>query len=89
LQLRRDPEPTEITLSTLYLIALGAVSVAILGALVDAVLSVSRPKNWTVRRTILTAVDTTDRRVQDLPIVGRDRRQGPDTQAGEPDRKSA
>ena len=61
-------------MSTLYLIALGAVTVALLGALIDAVMAVSRPTNWTVRRPLLMVAKTPEHRTQELPVVGRDRR---------------
>lgn len=61
-------------MSTLYLIALGAVAVAILAALFDAVLSASRKSAWPTRVPIMMLVATTERRKGTQPFVGVDRR---------------
>ncbi len=61
-------------MSTLYLIALGAVGVAIFATLIDAVLSVSRKQTWPTRSPILMLVATPERRKGNQPFVGVDRR---------------
>lgn len=61
-------------MSTLYLVALGAVAVAILAALIDAVLSVSRKSAWPTRMPIMMLVATHDRRSVNHPFAGPDRR---------------
>lgn len=76
-------------LSTLYLIALGAVCVAILGALIEAVLSVSGPKAWPARRPVLTLASSVDRRVHELQFVGEDRRRGSEPSVPKQQRLSA
>ncbi|MEQ1805645.1 MAG: hypothetical protein ABL900_09730 [Burkholderiaceae bacterium] len=76
-------------MSTLYLIALAAVCVAILGALIEAVLSVSGSKAWPARRPILTLATTIDRRGQNLPFVGEDRRRESQQAIDQPQRRSA
>ncbi len=76
-------------MSTIYLIALAAVFVAILGALIEAVLSVSRPQAWPARRTILTLAPSDDRRVRDLPYAGQERRRNAEHSIAEPQRLSA
>ena len=81
--------PLGAPLSTLYLIALGAVCVAILGALIEAVLSVSGPKAWPARRPILTLASSVDRRVREVPFVGADRRGSAEPSVSEQQRLSA
>jgi hypothetical protein len=71
------------------LIALGAVAVTILGALLDSVLSVSRPQAWPARRPLLMAVTSVERRSMSLPFVGPDRRRQVDQPSTDTDRKSA
>jgi hypothetical protein len=62
-------------LSTLYVMALVAVFVALIALIADAVVSVSRQPHWTlVQRPRLTVVPTVDARQQDMPFVGRERR---------------
>ena len=62
-------------MSTLYVIALAAVFVALIALIADAVVSVSRRPTWTlVQRPRLTVVPTVDARQQHLPFVGRERR---------------
>jgi len=62
-------------LSLIYLVALIGVCVVLVAGLADAVWSVSRKRSWgqpTARE--LTLVTTVERRTQNLPFVGRDRR---------------
>jgi len=61
-------------LSLVYLVALIAVSVALLGALVEAVTSVSRKPAWSQPGHALSPVIQIERRTQRLPFVGVDRR---------------
>jgi hypothetical protein len=56
------------------LVALIAVSMALLGAFVEAVGSVSRKPAWSQPRPALGPVFQIDRRTQRLPFVGVDRR---------------
>ena len=79
----------EIAGSTLYLIALGAVGLALLGALVEAVTSVSRKPQWASVHAGLRLVHSNDRRRRDLPFVGADRRSGGDGPADEAVRMAA
>jgi hypothetical protein len=80
----------ERTLSAVYLVALVGVGVSILWVLVDAVMSVSRKPNWEkqVFRS-LTLMPTEDRRKQDLPFVGAERRKSRAASADEEARKAA
>ena len=61
-------------MSTLYLIALGAVAIALLAALLDAVIGVSRRPQWDAVRPAPVLIETEDRRVHELSFVGADRR---------------
>ncbi len=64
-------------MSFLYLIALAAVAVALIATLVDALRAVSRRPDWSVARRFessLSLVHTEDRRREQLPYVGVDRR---------------
>jgi hypothetical protein len=65
-------------LAIVYLIALIAVCTALLGALAEAVWSMSRTPVWARPRHVprLLEVSTHDRRVKSLPFVGADRRRG-------------
>lgn len=65
-------------MSTLYLLSLGAVCVAILAAVLEAVLSVSSKPKWAEHRHALTLVVSEDRRKQQLPYVGAERRLAPE-----------
>jgi hypothetical protein len=65
---------SEIALSLIYLAALVAVAATILILSLDAVVSVSRKPVWHAPATRLTLVETVDRRTQQLPFVGVDRR---------------
>lgn len=77
-------------MSAVYLAALVAVGISILWLLVDAVLSVSRKPRWEVQTfRSLTLVHSTDRRMQDLPFVGADRRHQEDATRHEEARKVA
>jgi hypothetical protein len=61
--------------SFIYLIALVAVGAIIVCATVEAVLAATRKPCWELpRRPALGAVETVDRRRQDLPFVGQERR---------------
>ena len=70
------PFPREKSLlSTVHLIALCAVGVALIAALLDAVLAVSRRREWQVERpTLMMLVTAEDRRTRALPFVGSERR---------------
>jgi len=85
-----DSPALERTLSAVYLFALVGVAVSILWVLVDAVMSVSRKPHWETQvfRSI-TLVPTEDRRKQNLPFVGVDRRKARAAQASAADRKVA
>lgn len=61
-------------MSLVYLAALMAVSIALLGALAEAVWSVSRKPAWSEHRQTLSPVITTERRTLALPFVGVERR---------------
>ena len=61
-------------MSVVYLVALFAVCMTLLGALAEAVWSVSRKPAWSEPRRALTPVITVERRTQALPFVGVDRR---------------
>jgi len=61
-------------LSVVYLVALIAVCMALLGALAEAVWSVSSQPAWSEPRRALSPVITMERRTQALPFVGVDRR---------------
>jgi hypothetical protein len=61
-------------LSTIYLIALTGVSLALLGALAESVWSLTRNPVWSEPRQFLRAVTTMDRRQHPLPYVGVERR---------------
>lgn len=58
----------------MYLMALIAMAVALLAWIGEAVWSVSRKPAWDKPVRDLTLVTTVDRRQQNLPFVGRDRR---------------
>jgi hypothetical protein len=70
------PTHPGVNLSFIYLVALWGVGIAIVAVMLDAVISVSRPPSWktmTGPRT-LQLIATADRRTQQLPFVGKDRR---------------
>ncbi|MGE5115060.1 MAG: hypothetical protein ACM3N6_01070 [Betaproteobacteria bacterium] len=69
-------------LSNLYVLTLAGVGVAVLALIWDAVISVSRKAPWEATRPDLSVVATQERRAQDLPFVGRDRR-GADADSAE------
>ena len=73
---RSDHEQKELekALSQIYLVALIMVALALLAGLADAIWSVSRRPTWGVPAPELTLVETVERRQQNLPFVGRDRR---------------
>ncbi len=62
-------------MSIVYLVALTAVYVVFLGVLYEAVISVSRKPVWSTSAPRMSLVETVDRREQQLPFVGQDRRQ--------------
>lgn len=64
-------------MSTLYLLAMSSVGIAILFAVMESVLSVSRRPNWQSARfaPALAVVNTGDRRTMQLPYVGQERRE--------------
>ncbi len=62
-------------MSLIYLALLAGVAIMILGALYEAIASVSRKPDWgSHRRPLLTVVPVTNSRAMDLPYVGSDRR---------------
>lgn len=61
-------------MSTLYLITLIGVCTALLGVMIDAIVSVSRKSKWSQQRLSLHLVHSADRRVEQLPFVGAERR---------------
>lgn len=62
-------------MSLIYLVLLVGVATMILGALYEAIASVSRKPDWgSHRRPLLTVVPVSDSRAMDLPYVGTDRR---------------
>jgi hypothetical protein len=70
--------------SVVYLIALAGVAVAIVWLLADAVLSVSRKPRWeTLASRRLHLVQTVERRSQNLPFVGAERRKAAQDEAAE------
>jgi len=68
-------------LSVAYLVALAAVCTAVIGALAEAVLAVSRRPVWAESRPRFSLADAEDRRRQSLPFVGADRRRKTAAQA--------
>jgi hypothetical protein len=81
----------EFNLSFIYLVALWGVGIAIVAIMIDAVISVSRPPSWktmTGPRT-LQLVETEDRRTQQIPFVGVDRRAPVAAPALESEREAA
>jgi hypothetical protein len=69
-------------METMYLWALGGVAAVLVAVTADAVLSVSRPARWPSRRTPVRLVPVAERRGDERPFVGRDRRGG-DTPASD------
>ncbi len=76
-------------MSLIYLLALAGVCMAVVALVVEAVLSVARPARWGELRAEWAPVASTqpDRRRQQLPFVGRDRRQ--QAVVGQPDASPA
>jgi hypothetical protein len=70
------PTHPGVNLSFIYLVALWGVGIAIVAVMLDAVISVSRAPSWKTmaRPRTLQLVETEDRRTQQLPFVGKDRR---------------
>jgi hypothetical protein len=64
-------------LSAIYLLVLLGVGLAILAMTLDSILSVSRKPSWAedIARPMLHVVPVVERREQDLPFVGAERRQ--------------
>lgn len=58
----------------LYAVMLVGVCAVLLGLMLDAVVSVSRKPQWGHPRRTLALVEVEDRRVQQLPYVGQERR---------------
>jgi len=65
---------SEKALSLIYVVALIAVALALLAGLAEAIWSVSRKPSWGEPARELTLVETVERRKQNLPFVGRERR---------------
>ena len=61
-------------MSFVYLVALIAVSTALIGALAEAVLALSRKPVWAESSRKPGLVVSQDRRTQSLPFVGAERR---------------
>ncbi len=61
-------------MSIVYLVALTAVCVVFFGVFLEAVVAVSRKPVWPSTPHLLTLVDTVDRREEQLPFVGQERR---------------
>ena len=61
-------------MSIIYLFVCCGVAAILLGLLADAVASVSRPTEWGPAPRALRVVTTVERRTNDLPFVGTDRR---------------
>jgi hypothetical protein len=61
-------------MSTIFLLALIAVTAVIVAVLLDTVIAVSRPASWESGAPRLFAVQTVDRRTHDLPFIGTERR---------------
>ena len=77
-------------MSAVYLVALLGVGASILWLLIDAVMSVSRKPRWEAQVFgSLSLVPTEDRRKQDLPFVGVDRRRAAAAKAREESRRAA
>ncbi len=77
-------------MSAVYLIALLGVGVSILWLLVEAVMSVSRKPSWETQVfRSLTLVPTEERRKEQLPFVGVNRRNEPAPAAAAGDSKAA
>ena len=73
----RVAPPEENDVSALYLMALMGVGFAILALLWDAVRSVGRKAPWESPSHALALVKTAERRQQELPYVGGERRARP------------
>ena len=78
-----------IILSTLYLLALCGVGVALLAVAVEAMVSVTRKRPWPTARSRFAVVKTVDRRHQALPFVGQDRRTDGQADPSAPERLRA
>lgn len=79
-------------MSTIYLVTLIGVAVALLYAIADVVVSLSRRPVWerpAHRPMQLAAVETVERREQQLPFVGADRRLQPQASHTEQSKKAA
>lgn len=77
-------------MSIVYLVALAAVALVFLGVMYEAVVSVSRKPQWHSQKQTLSLVNTVDRREQQLPFVGQDRRHAADEAATQnPDLRQA
>lgn len=77
-------------MSLIYLALLAGVAIMILGALYEAIASVSRKPDWgSHRRPLLTVVPVTNSRAMDLPYVGNDRRAAKPAMPGEAQREAA
>ena len=59
---------------TIYFFALVGVTVIILAVMFDSILTVSRPAKWARYEPALMAVETVDRRTQEVPFIGSERR---------------
>ena len=68
-------------MSLFYVVALAGVAFVLLALVGEAVWSVSRKPRWGEARARLVVVETVDRRKQQLPFVGVERRRGKDNAA--------
>ena len=70
-------------MSTLYLIGLSGVCLAVLALMLEAVVSVTRKPKWSLPTHRLQLVATEDRRTQELPFDGAERRNQQDAEAAD------
>lgn len=68
-------------MSLFYVVALAGVALVLLALIGEAVWSVSRKPRWGEARARLVVVETIDRRTQQLPFVGAERRRWTDDAA--------
>ncbi len=61
-------------MSYFYLFAMAGVALVLLTLIAEAIWSVSRKPRWGEGRVRLSIVETIDRRTQQLPFVGAERR---------------
>ena len=64
----------ENTMATIYLIAMLGVGFMIVAAVIDSVVSLHKKPVWQMSKTAQETPVFVERRVQQLPFVGKDRR---------------